>query len=456
MLTLTRRLLLAFIFLCGTVLCGFSLFIYGDLAAAETAKLDARLESYLDKVATEIEEQTDGGVFPEPEEFHAIRAETLSGAHMQLLDAGGTSILADSLLATLPPFPDYREAPSTSTERAGGEPFRVMRALAPGGNGRWVRVTVAASLREIEEQLASFRWLILVGIPLALIAASLAAYSLIRRAFAPLTSMITTARGMTADNLDRRLALSPAKDEVRLLGETFNGMIERLQHAFARERQFVSDASHEIRTPLAILRAELDFLLSHPPREEADEAINSAIGEVDRQAALASSLLLLSRLESTPPAGDRGSVRIDEILVECYGSTEAAFKDKGVVLSIHIDEGAEVRGDPEGVRCIMVNLLDNALKYTPRGGSVRLRLATEDGGRSTRLDVEDTGCGISPDETEKIFRRFYRSPDVRGKQPGSGLGLAIVERLATLFGGRVEVVSAPGQGSRFSVILPTC
>ena len=273
------------------------------------------------------------------------------------------------------------------------------------------------------------------------------------RALKPLDAMTETALQITrADDLSRRIALTGvAHDEVGRLAEAFNNTLERLERLFNAQRRFLADVSHELRTPLTTIRGNVDLLRRMGGADETSlDAIQS---EAERMSRLVGDLLLLAQSDAGTLPMARHPVELDTLLLEVY--REAQVLAGAVDLSIGEIDQAIVFGDRDRLYQLMLNLVSNALKFTPAGGHVSLGLSLVNDW--ARLVVSDTGVGIPPEELPQVFERFYRVDKARTRsQGGAGLGLAIAQRIAQIHGGRIEVASdgVNGHGSTFSVWLP--
>jgi two-component system, OmpR family, sensor histidine kinase CiaH len=218
--------------------------------------------------------------------------------------------------------------------------------------------------------------------------------------------------------------------------------------AFERQQTFVADASHELRTPLAVIRANAEFLQQQQPESEEAAEI---LAETDRLASLVDALLALAR-DQGGSAAER-SVDLGELVTASAQAMRPLAGDRKVALDVEVAPGLEVRGNPDQLRQLVVILVDNALRYTPEGGRVRVDAHRDDD--SAVVSVSDTGIGIDPDALEHVFQRFYRADDARTRAfGGAGLGLSIAEQLVTGHGGRISAQSTPGRGSTFTVSLP--
>jgi heavy metal sensor kinase len=291
-------------------------------------------------------------------------------------------------------------------------------------------------------------------LPLALLCAGGGGWLLAQRALRPVDRMAEAARRIGAEHLDERLDTTGSGDELDRLATTLNEMLGRLDVAFRQIRQFSADASHELQTPLTILRGELEVALRAPRSpEEYGRVMASALEESERIARLVEGLLLLSRADAGVLRMERKPVDVAELVVEVVALTHVLAEARGVSLELKSVEPVIVQGDREHLRRLLLNLVDNAIKYTPVGGRVSLSLHHDD--TWATLCVADTGIGLAPDEHERIFQRFYRAPAAMSQaEEGSGLGLCIARSIAQAHGGRIQVDSAPGRGSAFTVLLP--
>lgn len=316
-------------------------------------------------------------------------------------------------------------------------------------------VVVAYPFDEVQSSLDDYLKTLMLLIPVVLAVSIIGGWFLARASLHPVDEITRTAQDITASNLSRRLPVTKSNDEIKRLSETLNDMISRLESSFSRIRQFTADASHELRTPLTILTGELELALrSVRTKEEYQEVISSALQETLRMSRVVEDLLLLSRADMGRVRLQADSVNLNEMLADLADATAilGAKKDLSITYRQE-DEILYAMGDHARLYQMFLNLLDNAVKYTPHGGSVSLTLHRD--GTVAEVRVRDTGIGINPEHQKKIFDRFYRVDKARSRaQGGVGLGLAIVEWTARAHEGTIEVESEPGRGSTFIVRLP--
>jgi heavy metal sensor kinase len=279
-----------------------------------------------------------------------------------------------------------------------------------------------------------------------------------RRAVEPVDRIITEVR-MISDgrSLHRRLAASPIDDELGRLAATLNEMMARLERSFATLRRFTADASHELKTPLTVLRAGIERLVSHPGiPAEALPVIEDTLGEINRMTELVEALLTLARADEGRTALHREAVDLRAVVEEVRETAELFAEHQGLQVEVHVPEvPVVVDVDPTRWRQLILNLLENAVKYTPPGGTVWLRL--EASPAIVRLAVSDTGIGIAAGDLPHLFDRFWRADTARtrmGERAGTGLGLAICKWIVEAHGGSIDATSRPGRGTTLTVVLP--
>ena len=335
----------------------------------------------------------------------------------------------------------------------GAEPLRVF-TMPIVRDGRVVDIVqVGTSVRRAEAVLDRYLHTLLVLIPLGVGLAALGGAVIARIALRPVDEMTRTARRITAEDLSRRVERPGTGDEMERLAETLNGMLARLEAAFTQTRRFAADAAHELRTPLAALRGGIEVALrAERTPEEYRRVLASSLEEVERLIRLAEDLLLLSR-SSAGPDVTRAPVDLEPLLLDVFDVGARLGQGAGVSVRTDAMASATVRGDATALRRALLNLIENAIKYTPPGGKVELGLTTGDG--LAVITVSDTGIGLDPADTDRIFEPFVRLDAARARDTGgAGLGLAIARSIAVAHGGTLTVESRPGAGSRFVLRLP--
>jgi len=291
-------------------------------------------------------------------------------------------------------------------------------------------------------------------LPIALVLAGGGGWVLARRALRPVDRMTESARRISAEHLTKRLDETGAGDELDRLAQTLNAMLGRLDAAFQEMRQFTADASHELQTPLTILKGEIEVGLRSPRSpEEYQRILKSALEEIDRIARLVEGLLLLARADAGVLRMDRRTVDLAQLIEEVYGQARILAEAHSLNFRLGPAEPLSVQGDYTHLRRLLLNLVDNAVKYTPPDGRVTISLQSSGGWASIR--VEDTGMGIPPEDQARIFQRFYRSAEARSRgEGGAGLGLCIARDLVRAHGGEIVLAETGPQGTTFRFTLP--
>lgn len=316
-------------------------------------------------------------------------------------------------------------------------------------------VQVGQSLSHIHHTLQRLILVLLAIGGVALVLCALSSYWLTGRAFAPIQRLTQTARRIKAGDLRQRVSIPPARDEIQFLAVTLNEMLDSLDQMVSRQRRFVADASHELRTPVAVIRNKTSIALLHPQTiEEYATILQGVNAETERLGHLLSDLLALSRGDEGRVKFEQEPVRLDLLAKATVAQTEWLADERSIHLRIQAEQPVTIIGDEARFIQVLMNLLDNALHYTPSGGSVQV--VVEDSQHVAHLIVRDTGVGIAPEHLPHIFERFYRADPARDQSSSSnsGLGLAIVDWIVHAHGGNITVESTVKKGSCFTVTFP--
>jgi len=322
-------------------------------------------------------------------------------------------------------------------------------------NGKPNTVQVAEPLGEFYEALERFRRILLWSVPLLLAIASLGGYWISRRALRPVDRVIAAADSISIQNLSQRLEVPETGDEIQRLSETLNRMLARLDDSVQRISQFTADASHELRGPVSLMRTTAELAIKDGrSNAEYRQDMSQILTEAERTTRLIDSLLLLARTDAGTDGVHRELTDVAHAVRQAVGQAQTLAINKKIRINLEIDsEPVTVNGADEALRRLCFILLDNAVKYTPEGGQVALRLSVTDA--HAELSVADSGIGIRPEDQKYIFDRFWRSDKVRSRgMGGAGLGLSIARWIAARHDGTIDVRSEPGQGSTFTVKLP--
>lgn len=422
--------------------------------------VDAGLEARGDRIAAFITSDTDIEISEQVRtllEGLALAGQDEDVTYLRLYSPTGL-VLLDA-----PPLPI--EEPSR------GELRRVTRSAlrtAPAEGGGQLRVLtrrvlyedqlvaylqVGRDLSALNRTVSQLRTALVAGGVLAAAIAGAVAYALAYQALKPFSRIVEDSRSIGADDLDRRLPPSYGVREVNRLAQSYNALLDRLRTAFDLQRRFVADASHELRTPLTTIRGNLEVLLLDPDLSAPTrDALRQVSGETARMSRLINNLLLLARADAGQARPPSQLVDLHALVLETVSQARSAKPPVGITLGQ--EDQAFVAGDADQLKQVLLNLLDNAVKYTPAGGWARVSVYRE--GAWAKLEVADNGVGIAPEDRERIFDRFYRGervPTPRGTT-GSGLGLSIATWVVRAHGGRIGVESTLGGGSVFTVWLP--
>ncbi len=340
---------------------------------------------------------------------------------------------------------------------AGGEDDDGMRIIATPINvvGSHYTVVVARNLSEQSDRLEGAAHAVLFGIPLALLVAAAGGYLLARKSLAPVTMMSLKARQIGAETLDERIEIGNERDELGFLAATLNGLLERLQLAFESQRRFMADASHELRTPIAIIQGEADVALARRDRTAEDyrESIEVMQRAARKLTRLVQNLFLLARSDAGRYPMSMSRFYLGEVVADCIRGMRSVSQARGVELSCSPSEDIVIVADEELIHRLVLNLVENALKFTPGGGRVHVGVMAEDG--HCQIRVTDTGSGIAPADQERIFERLFRGDRTAPQNAGgAGLGLPIARWIAEAHGGELHLEHSDAGGSVFVATLP--
>ncbi|HWE22902.1 MAG TPA: ATP-binding protein [Myxococcales bacterium] len=421
------------------IVCSFSTAIFILVRAQLLADLDSHLER--DLAALERTYRDDPGELFEAESRAGIRLfEVEEGSRLVYRTEEWTRRGVDRAAA---------ESGTFSWKGADGQRLRVLASEHADH-----RIAVAADEGEMRKTLRSLALVLALGIPVA-VALSVAGGSfLARRALKPIGNMADRARKITAESLDERLPVEDRADEFGRLATIFNETLSRLQGSFERLRRFTADASHELRTPLTAMRSVGEVAL-HESLDAAKyrDVIGSMLEEVERLTGLVENLLLLTRAESGRLTAAVTVVDVGSLATRAAETLRVLAEEKEQTLTIETEGMVNARCDPALLRQGIVNLVDNAIKYTPSRGAIHVGIKLLPTGDAA-IEVKDSGPGIARAHQERIFERFYRVEAARSKSSGGmGLGLAITRWAVEANGGRIELESQEGRGSLFRVVL---
>jgi len=383
-------------------------------------------------------------------EFSAF---TQRGVTLRVLTPEGEILEAVGPYSTEPvPISEARLRPTfqTLSETDQRDPVRVyILPILEGGHVLgWIQSM--QSLGSTEEALDYLRTVLLMGTGLLSLLAGFAGYFLAGRALAPIDEITDTARRISAEDMSARLDLPDTGDEVSRLANTFDEMLERIESGFVRERQFTSDASHELRTPLTAMRTILNVMRDgERPAQEYREALDDLAEETNRLQGLVENLLQLARGEKGLKLQEE-EIDLSLLIADVADSLRPLADNKHLMLTCDLPPSLVISGDTDQLIRLIVNLLDNAIKYTEQG---TITLSAHERDDYAVIEVADTGIGIPPEHIPHVFERLY-TVDVARSSGGAGLGLSIARQIVQAHGGRIEAQSEAGNGTRFTVYLP--
>jgi signal transduction histidine kinase len=388
--------------------------------------------------------------------------------YFMVLDQAGKLLYTSSLMRLLSEDDQTKvlqQVLQLTDERTGVRvPIRndSLRLLAVTRRNVSVGPNISRVVAAMPTDLAELQPTLLVGTfiiagPIVFLLSMIVAYFVVGSAFRPVDQLINEVEAITdGRSLHRRLPADASNDELARLSLTVNAMLTRLETSFAALRRFTADASHELKTPLTVLRADVERAM-HPLTHRSDRmiALEEALQETARMADLVDSLLTLARADEGRFDIHRTPIEVDALVREVYETAVILGEDAGLTLSLVANDAATLMGDRTRLRQLLLNLVTNAIKYTPRGGHVDVGSTRRDD--EILITVRDTGIGISANDLPHVFDRFWRADRVRSRMSergGSGLGLSISQWIVQAHGGTITVQSRLGRGSLFSVVLP--
>ncbi len=457
-MSLRARLAVLYTTIVGGILLLFGVAVYTAVNVSLTAQADDILIRAVDEIWPNIYVDTSGGLGIQPASGLDLatgilfqmwgRDKTLRFTNIPQVDV---SLDAGQLNSNQPVFRD-----SNLDTAVGSIHLRVLSVpLVVGERGRSVgTLQVATSLAIVDATQKSLLVVLVIGAIIAMVVAGLAGWISTRQALAPLGDVTKVALQITrADDLSRRIPYNgPADDEVGQLINAFNQTLSRLENLFNTQRRFIADVGHELRTPLTVIRGNVDLMRRMNSMDE--ESMDSIESEVDRLTRLVGDLLLLAQAESGKLPLGRRLVELDTLMLEVMQQMRVLAKDKLQMRIGEIDQ-VLVCGDQDRLKQVLVNLIGNAINYTPAGGEVVMGLGKE--GDRARLTIRDTGPGIPPEDLPHIFERFYRGEKARTRGRGGkgfGLGLSIAYWIVRNHGGLIEVSTSNENGTTFCIWLP--
>lgn len=467
------QLTLCYTFVFAALFFVSGVFLYTNLQTSLVASLDTELHLRAQQIADDIVEDDTGSLklvaatneLPgfDPRDVYQLNepADVNFGTLVRVLDGKGQTFRVTPSFRALNVPSDSISQPLHGIPWQGtvnadhGQTVRLYSRALTDENRVIAIIQIGVSLTQLHTTLRNITLELLGIAPFVLIFSAIGSYWLSGRAFKPIDRLARTAQRIKDGDVKQRVPVPPTRDEVQRLALTLNEMIDSLDRALTRQRRFVSDASHELRTPVAAIRSMIDIALFEPMTQEKYTSVLRTINtEAERLGHLVSDLLALARADEGQARLEKEEVRLDVLIDAVAANAEALASEKNITLHVQANKPVTALGDEARLIQMTMNLLDNAITYTPAGGSVTLSVKAEHD--KARLTVQDTGIGIAPQHLSHIFERFYRvdPAHTRTEQNNSGLGLSIVEWVVRAHNGSITVDSQPGKGSTFTVLLP--
>lgn len=487
--SIRSRLTMLFVFIFGSTLIAFSVLLYQVYVQNHIREFDGALYNYTVDVANSIQVSFFGDLRVKPQAPIDDNKEfpfTLGKAFFQVSDVNGKVLMKSRILGrfNLPVskiasmnlldkkvyFATIKSRSLPVTGDRSAKNYRMIAYLVKKPGKPSIILQVAVPMTLFEKESAAMRNFLWFFVPIVLVVATLGGWFLSASALAPIKTITLSAREIKATNLSERVPVPEVEDEIRDLSETLNDLLSRLQQAFESQEKFIADVSHEMKTPLAILRGELDLIKDGNCTPEVSAYLQSASQEIGHLSELVENLLLLARVDAGMSSLSRSRVRFDELLLETIGRREIYSQNETVRVGLNLEEPEisesakqagvagpslnpfEIDGDAGLLQVLAKNLIQNAIKFSKPDTSVEVLLRSA--GDSVEFSVRDRGDGISGEDLDRIFDRFYRVEKTRNQVRGSGLGLHLAKRIVDIHTGRIKVESEEGEGTLFTIVLP--
>lgn len=455
--TLRARLTFWYVAALSVTLAAFAILLYAWMARTLYRHHDQDLLANGDRVASVLR-----SVPMDENSIAAVLARLNTPPPLLMVrDQAGELIYRSPLLQVAEPTIGQHEALIHAAAHAPRDPEFFTVALERSGAVRFIctpiertpaaYVQVGNALGDVPTTLRTVGVASLILIPLVILLTSGGGWLLAGRALAPIRAIDGTLRAIEATGLSRRVEVHPADRELNSLVCTINGLLARLERAFQDLRDFTVDASHQLQTPLTIIKSSVE-LARRSPADQTATLLDDLEQEVNEISTVVADLQALSLADADIQRARTTELDLSGLSLEAIEILEALGEVNDVSVDANIEPDVVVWGDATKLKQVMLNLGDNAVKYTPKGGRVSIRLRRE--GREAVMQVADTGVGIPPHERTRIFDRFYRAPSADRRTRGTGLGLAIVKRIIEVHRGHIAVDSVVGQGTEFTVRLP--
>ncbi|HYO64021.1 MAG TPA: heavy metal sensor histidine kinase [Pyrinomonadaceae bacterium] len=463
--TVRGRLTLWYVNALALILVAFGVAVYVMLSRALHRRVDEALRSTLEISITSLTHDTQEGQSNQSAAQSTAAELSHPQQAMMIFDDAGRLLAEHPYEEDLHiRLPDLGSIPAdevylyTVTEESDADDHHrlaVRRVRIPPANTPYI-ILASQPLEAVEDELESLREILYLATPAVLLLAGLGGWFLARQGLAPVADMAKRARQIGAGSLDRQLPVANPRDELGQLATTFNELLARLDAAFDEQRRFMADASHELRTPLSVMSTAAGVTLKKEFRQEGEyrEALQMMAEQTRRLSRIVQDMFILARADAGHYPLQNRALYLNDLLDEVARAGSLLASDKNVTVELTNLPEAAFHGDEDLLRQMVMNLVDNAVKFTPAGGTVGLSLARRGG--EYLLSVSDTGPGIPAEAREHVFERFYRADKARSRarDGGAGLGLAIARWIARAHDGDLELADSHGTGATFIVRLP--
>jgi len=461
--TLRARVTTWYVGLLATALVAFGAALYFGLKGYLRASLEHSMSSEANAIAADfVSFEEAKGVQWMAGEITEAYAPEQSGRFIRITRQDGKVLYEsgdtrDPYIATSQiSHPPVQQAEESFREEAqdGGNRLLIFSQSYSAASGTKFLIETGASLSQIDRVLSSLRRILLLVTPLILLAAIFGGHLLMTRPLRPLIELTEQAERIGTQKLGERLSVIPTGDEMERLSIALNRMISRLEDALSHNRRFSADVSHELRTPLTILKGELEQVVQAPQLPESmRDSVGSSLEEIDRMTKIVENLLTIARLDSGTDAMVRQTVDLSLLAQWTIDQMHLLADEKQITMYNNHAAPVLILADSGRIKQVLVNLLDNAIKYTPPNGDIYVSVAAVQ--HKAVLEISDTGIGIPSESLPNVFDRFYRSDKARSRESGgTGLGLSIVQAICNAHGGTVRIQSEEGRGTTVRVELP--
>jgi heavy metal sensor kinase len=448
------QLTLWFVGITGATLVALSLFLSARFLYSLSSSIDLGLQIAAGQYLANLEDESGSLRFAEVDGGSGDQTGT-TGLSARLVSPSGAILDQREASDDVPAWGRLQSGYHTASRPRDDTQWRTYTEPIQGVDGSiqaWLQVVQPLEMLTNTQQ--DVRDQLLLIIPFTLLVLGAGGYFLASRALRPIDRITHTAGSISASDLNQRIEYQGPQDEVGRLASTFNAMLARLQAAFERERRFSADAAHELRTPLSVLKGKLDVTLSRERTATAyRETLTDLRSSVERLISLSSNLLTLARLEQRKLEGDKDEVNLTDLLESILEQYQPLAAVRSIELSTHLPPMLRVQGYSDALMRLFINLVDNAVKYTPASGRIAIEAGA--GGGEVQVCLFNSAVDLQQEDIPQLFERFYRADPSRSRSSGgAGLGLSIAREIAEAHGGRIVANLLPDEGIEFTVELP--